>query len=323
MNETTVIRPELRPASWAFSLVVTAVLLASAVYALRTSGIFACQAQGYGAGRYLSYCQAVKYGDYDHGAIWFGLEPEANRAASQADVIFLGNSRLQFGFSSDTTDRWFAGHSARYYLLGFSHFENQTFEGPLLKRLAPRARAYVINLDTYFENRETQPGGAVMRDPGAEGRYAQKRLMQTAHRLLCQPLPVACADEYTIFRQRADGAWIVAGGSFRPEPVGYDTSLDSARVAVYSVAGASFLSALPVDRSCVIFTFVPTVKTGNPTARAIADSLGAAFVAPELAGLTTFDGSHLDRASAERWSAAFLADAGPLLQRCLTGGTFQ
>lgn len=276
---------------------------------------------GLWAGRYLSYCQAVKYGDYDHGAIWFGLEPEANRAASQADVIFLGNSRLQFGFSSDTTDRWFASHSAKYYLLGFSHFENQTFEGPLLKRLAPRARAYVINLDTYFENRETQPGGAVMRDPGAEGRYAQKRLAQSAHRFLCQSVPRLCADEYTIFRAREDGAWIVAGGTFKPEPVGYDAALDTARVVAYTEAGDRFLAALPVDRSCVIFTFVPTVKTGNPTARAIADSLRTAFVAPEPAGLTTFDGSHLDRPSAERWSAAFLAEAGPLLQRCLGGGT--
>ena len=33
------------------------------------------------------------YGDYDHGAIWFGLEPAADAAAANAQVLFLGNSR--------------------------------------------------------------------------------------------------------------------------------------------------------------------------------------------------------------------------------------
>lgn len=320
MNETSVLRPKSPSAPLEFSLIVMAVLLASAGYALRTSGLFACQAQGYRAGRYLSYCQAVKYGDYDHGAIWFGLEPEANRAAAAADVIFLGNSRLQFGFSSDTTDHWFSGLPAHYYLLGFSHFENLTFEGPLLRRLAPKARAYVINMDAFFENRETQPGGAVMHDPGSEGRYQQKRLAQSAHRTTCQAIPVLCANEYTIFRTRQNGSWIVSGGTFRPEPVGYDSTLDTARVATYTRAGADLLANLPVDRSCVIFTFVPTVKTGGTTARAIAASLAASFVAPEPAGLSTFDGSHLDRPSAERWSAAFLSEAAPILRRCLGMG---
>lgn len=317
VNESSTLRPETTVAPRAFSVVVVAVLVASALYALRTSGIFACQAQGYGTGRYLSYCQAVKYGDYDHGAIWFGLEPEANRAAAAADVLFLGNSRLQFGFSGDSTFRWFAGLPAHYYLLGFSHFENHTFEGPLLKRLAPRARAYVINMDAFFEPRETAPGGAVMHDPGAEGRYAQKRLAQSAHRVVCQAVPRLCADEYTIFREREDGAWIVTGGTFKPAPVGYDTTLDTAKVAAYTRTGTEMLAGLPVDRSCVVFTFVPTVRTGIPTARAIAESLGSPFVAPELAGLTTFDGSHLDRPSAERWSAAFLAEADSLIRHCL------
>ena len=58
---------------------------------------------------------------------------------------------------------------------------------------------------------------------------------------------------------------------------------------------------------------------GTPigTARAIANTLGRPLIAPELADLQTFDESHLDSPSAERWSSAFLAEATPRIRQCL------
>jgi hypothetical protein len=50
---------------------------------------------------------------------------------------------------------------------------------------------------------------------------------------------------------------------------------------------------------------------------AIAAKLGHDLLAPQIDGLLTFDGSHLDEASAERWSAAFLREAGPRIRRCV------
>jgi hypothetical protein len=50
---------------------------------------------------------------------------------------------------------------------------------------------------------------------------------------------------------------------------------------------------------------------------AIAASLDHDVVAPQIEGLHTFDGSHLDEASAERWSAAFLKEAGPRIRDCV------
>jgi hypothetical protein len=46
-------------------------------------------------------------------------------------------------------------------------------------------------------------------------------------------------------------------------------------------------------------------------------ALGSELIAPQVDGLRTFDGSHLDAASAERWSAAFLDAAGPRIRECL------
>jgi hypothetical protein len=53
------------------------------------------------------------------------------------------------------------------------------------------------------------------------------------------------------------------------------------------------------------------------TAGAVAAALHLRLVAPRLAGLMTFDRVHLDPESAERWSAAFLTEAGPQIRKCL------
>jgi len=141
-----------------YTLLILAVALAAGACGLRKYGIFSCQASGYGSDGYLSYCGGTSYGDYDHGAIWFDLEPAAFAAAADAPVLFIGNSRTQFAFSSNATADWFSSLSKNYYLLGFSHFENYTFEAPLLRKLRPKAKVYVINIDTFFEGAETGPG---------------------------------------------------------------------------------------------------------------------------------------------------------------------
>src|SRR5688572_16088191 len=90
--------------------VLLVTVAATMLYSLRADGVFACQS-GYGPGQYLAYCNVEGYGEYDHGAFWFELEPDTHAAAREAEVIFLGNSRLQFAFSTASTERWFKERS--------------------------------------------------------------------------------------------------------------------------------------------------------------------------------------------------------------------
>jgi len=60
------------------------------------------------------------------------------------------------------------------------------------------------------------------------------------------------------------------------------------------------------------------VGTSIGTAKAIAAALGFNLVAPRPPGLVTFDHYHLDRQSAQRWSAAFLEETGPQIRNCLS-----
>lgn len=284
---------------------------------LRSDGILSCQSRGYGGDRYLSHCEALSYGDYDHGAFWFGLEPAAVAAVEGADVVMLGNSRLQLAFSTDATARWFAESRFRYYLLGFSHHGNHLFAGPLIRKLDLRPKVFVINTDLFFEPRETEPAHTVLTDPAAPGRYAQKRRWQPLHRAACNAVAALCRDAFTFFRSRSTGAWIVQGGPRTETSTAFDEVVDSVAVKAYGRAGTEFLADLPVERDCVIFTMVPTPRTSLGTARAVASDLGVSFYAPTPDGLRTFDASHLDGPSAERWSTEFYALAGPQIRRCL------
>jgi hypothetical protein len=151
----------------AYIWVILAVSLASYAVWLHTRSIFACQARGYTTDRYLASCNGANYADYEHGAFWYDLEPAALAAAAKADVIFLGNSRLQVALSTPATADWFSAASASYYLMGFSYFENMVFEGEILRRIHPRASVYVIDLDDFFARSDSIPMNTILHDPMA------------------------------------------------------------------------------------------------------------------------------------------------------------
>jgi hypothetical protein len=298
--------------------VILAAVLAAYAYKFRTETIFACSAGGYSSDRYIAYCNGTNYGDYEHGAFQFGLEPSEEDFARKADVLFLGNSRLQVALSTAATFSWFSAASARYHLLGFGYDENVIFADGILCRINPHAKVYVINVDNFFARWETPPAKTVLHDPEAQNRYETKRLWQRVHEPICKRFPALCGKSAVIFRSRETGAYTRRAIKQQITPVSYDRLVDPDVVKSHTAAATDFLSQLPVDRKCVILTMVPTVGTKTGNVNAIAAALGDKLITPDIpAGLQTFDGSHLDQASAERWSQAFLETVGTRIRSCL------
>jgi len=305
-----------RPAVYIF--VVIATFLVAYAYYLRTFTILSCQADGYSGDRYIAYCNGGGYGDYEHGAFWFDLEPAALNFASKADVLFLGNSRVQIAFSTVATADWFSAASRRYYLMGFSYHENMLFAEEILRRIRPRAAVYVINVDNFFQQYETPPMKTILHDPEARHRYEAKRFWQDVHESICNAFAALCGDDYVIFRSRETGEYTKKTDKVRITPVSYDEVISQDVVESDTAAAINFLSQLDVGHECVILTMVPTVETKIGNARAVAKALGIDLIISEnLGGLQTFDGSHLDKPSAERWSRAFLQTASSKIQSCL------
>ena len=305
-----------RPISYV--CVILAVAVVSCVYELRTHTIFSCQAAGYSADRYLAYCHVPNYADYEHGAFYFGLEPAARNFIRNADVLFLGNSRLQVAFSTPATADWFSAASARDYLLGFSYYENMVFAEELLRRIGPRARVYVINVDDFFDRSESPPVKTILHDPRAQHQYEVKRLWQRVHEPICKSFAALCGAKFVVFRSRETGAYYTQGvAESKITPVSYDQAIHQDVVNRNMAAATAFLSRFAQGK-CVILTMVPSVGTKIGDANAIATGLGVKLVTPGiLEGLETYDGYHLDQPSAQRWSQAFLQAAGPELRSCL------
>jgi hypothetical protein len=312
-----------RPSIYIFVVVVA--VLAALMYQLRTGSIFSCQADGYSADRFLAACNGAQYGDYEHGAFWFDLEPAVQSFVKNADVVFLGNSRMLMAFSTSATSEWFTAASARYYLLGFGYYGNMVMADGLLRKIHPSAKAYVINVDDFFETTESPPVKRILYDPRAREQYQTKRTWQRVHELICRPVPAVCGNSFAIFRSRQTGAYSYAyfwqdGNPYRDSsaPVSYDKVIDQWALDKDTAVGIGFLSRLPVRRECVILTMVPTVGTKLQSAAALAMALGLRLVIPEITGeLRTLDGSHLNKSSAQQWSQAFFQAAGPIIRSCL------
>jgi hypothetical protein len=312
-----------------YMLIVLCTMLVAFAYKLRTNGIFACEAGGYASDRYLAFCPASGYGDYEHGAFLFGLEPQVLTFAGNADVLFFGDSHVQHAFSTAATTQWFASAAARYYLMGFIFGENVTFADPLVREVKPKAKVVVLPVD-FFSRKETAPGGEVLHDSSAPFNYRLKRIWQFIHAATCGKLRAACGTAPAIFRSRETGAYElnlsgVGARFFNSAPVVYDHDINQERIAEYTMSARRFLSGLAIERDCIILTRVPTVRANAfvyassiETAGAVASALGLTLVAPELDGLQTFDGSHLDPPSSERWSKAFFEAAGQQMRKCLS-----
>jgi hypothetical protein len=298
--------------------VVCFFVFAAFVYKLRIDGIFACPASGYGSDAYLSDCTARSFGDYDHGAFWFGLEPQAQHAASRADVLFIGNSRLQFALSGQRNEERLTALGGRHFLLGFSHSESVAYFGPLLAKLQPRAKVYVLNVDRLFDDRVSPPTEQILNSSDARQRYQDKLGWQTVHKSVCGTAPRICGDSLAVYRNRFTGNWQRIGAApFSAQPVSEGSPSNAERWDRYAELAEAFIARLPVERSCIILTLVPTVQTKRSEAEAIAARLRIPLISPRVEGLRTFDGSHLDEASAERWSAALLDASAQQIRQCV------
>ena len=169
--------------------------------------------------------------------------------------------------------------------MGFGYFENALFEGELLRRIQPRAKVYIINVDGFFEKAETAPVKTILHDPKAPDEYEAKRFWQRVHERICGTFTAICGQQFVIFRSRDTGAYYMEGqpGSRKRCPF-RTTRLPIRTLANASVATAvDFLSRF-TQKKCVILTIVPNVGTQIGTAKAIASGVGLKLVTPEKRG---------------------------------------
>lgn len=285
---------------------------------------------------FLAYCNGNDYGDYEHGAFFWDLEPDAVKSLKAARVLFLGNSRVQFAFSTDATRTYFRNGKARYYLAGFTYYENMVFMQRLIDKYGLHPDAVVINADTTFFDEKLLSTPAAMFRPKREKlfwktfySYLLKGGFTRIARPICASLPLVCSEQLqTLWRKRETGEWMwrdtfaEANKSIPIKPASRAPAPDEAAMRDYEKAAQLFLDTLRLPSNCIILTAIPnSVTTDEPIAVRIGVRFQLPVIVPRVDNLATIDDSHLNGPSAERWSDAFLRDAAPLLDRCLAKGS--
>ena len=281
-----------------------------------------CDAHPSSNDAYIAYCLDREYGDFEHEAFYFGLN-KTGRALAESQVLFLGNSKMQYAFSRDNVAPFFEERNARFFVMGFGHGEQSRFPELILQRHPARPALAIINVDPFFTDGITEPAAFPVQHPIAG--YidaAYKSVMQVPRAWFCRHggNPLLCEGQPAMMRSEITGQWNVA--QFKPDPdPPYPTQpvAPMADAALHqwltraSIIAPEFLKTLTAR--CVVFTAVPS-DAGKGYAELLGRQLGVRFISPDVADLSTIDHIHLDGRSAVAWSNAFLRQLDSIGREC-------
>ncbi len=183
-----------------------------------------CQSTGYANDHFLAYCDSQRYADYEHGALFYGLERSAIDSIRGAEVLFIGNSKLQAAFSTKAVRDYFNSINARFFVMGFGYGDESTFSLAVLRKWGASPKVLVINADPFFSEKLSQPArDALEGRPGFLWRLVLKLMFQRVHRAVCLVGSYVCPEsDPSIFRSARDGEWNWIGPYVKEKSVPID-----------------------------------------------------------------------------------------------------
>jgi len=313
-----------------YSLGLLAVLfLCTAVF--HGIGVFrntaGCNIRSIQAGEFLAYCENERYSDYEHGAFHYNLEPGSVDAMRRADVLFLGNSRLQLGLDPVLLKESMSAAKLNYFVLGFGYSAQYRFALSLIMRYDLRPKVLVINADPFFDDVLSAPARALLEKDSIEEyvRYSYRKLAQQAKVQVCakggflHESRVCAGDRLVLLRNRLDGSWRMRAQITDGEVIP-SAGLESDAEPLFSLYADNVLrlrAVSGVEPSCMILLNVPSYSTSLGIAKWLAQETGLIPILPIVTGLKSFDRSHLTSDSSSIWTTAILSAIGPHMTRCV------
>ena len=277
-----------------------------------------CWSSEYGPLYSLVWCSIPNFGGvYEADAIYHGLE--SSEAIRNAQVIFTGTSKLQQAFSTKATAAYFAKQNIRFYVLGFTTRNLGIILPTFTNRASPSL--LIINADPFYiaQVRSDLLGGLK-----TYWKFARMVGLQRLQRAICPSFPSFCSPPIRTMYRSANTGQLKWQGSYYPEQsIPFNELLqhelsDNEFEAIVDI-DERFLREINISRGCVVFTGIPNNDQDAPAiASRLAQRLGTHLILPKVEPLSLLDDYHLNFDSAERWSAAFLSELTPVLQRCLS-----
>ena len=289
------VRREAKPRAGLYILVVLAAMVGAFAYHMRDAGIFACQATDYADDHYLGYCNGTAYADYDHGAVWFGLEPGGARGGGGGRRALPRQQPPAVRLLRPGDRRSGSPTRARsYYLLGFSDNETFKFTGPLLEEPAAEgAGLRHQRRQVLLRAGIAAGGGDPARSRRARALRGQAGLAGAAPADLrgAAAASAATRSPSTATGRPASGCstarnglkGAARGGQVRQAGLRQGQSRSWWRRS--PPTPEAFIAGLGVPPACVILTYVPSPENNRLLANAIAAAVGQPLIAPHGEGL--------------------------------------
>jgi len=244
------------------------------------------------------------------------------RYARTADVLLLGDSKMQFAFPRGVLERVSGETGCSFYNLAFGHAEGAVFARALMEKHDLRPRYAIVSKDDFFRPEASAFAQQVMGTGRWEawktvlernlvGRTRQHSALARLPRWrILDRGPDAFGPDPMIYRSAAWGSWAVRKENVRPrsaQPVPGNRPR-SGEISADLLARAVTFQRFLADRGAdLVLTQAPFFASDAVAAEALARALGVPFLLPDLPDLVTRDGEHLDDPSAERFATAFLA----------------
>lgn len=274
---------------------------------------------------YVSSCEDKRFGDFEHQVFYHGML-DTDRRLREADVIFLGDSRVGFAFSHPNIETFFSERGARFLVASFGYAEGWQFAADVLKRHQSRPTMLVINVAPFFNgpSREfSEPARYVTSHP--IGSYVEALFAEVAQPIYSYFCP-KCGKSPSMIRSRLTGQWdwrtfdLANGVGVFPLKVIPDPPHE-AIAAWADVAEAQARQLLSYTHArCVVFTDVPHDGAVGVFARELGRRLSVPVVLPEVPSTRSFDRQHLDGHSSVSWTNALLAQLEAIATSQCGGG---
>jgi hypothetical protein len=330
---TSDIESEQSASRFAKLFLISFLVLSACIFIWKRADIFpwigSCQADGYSNESFMAYCHSSRYGDYEHRAFWQALEPELINNLRKADVLFLGNSRTQYAFSTKAVSQYFEASPLKHYVFGFGMGSQNLVPEKMAQKYTLSPSVLVINADPFFTDHLNNTSKSMLNESSiSQWEYYAKGWLQKKQRDICQHSSeglvhsaLCTRKEETLYRQRKNGHWIVK--YFRKNqhiPVSINNNQNlHVSVEKASKIAKRLAKQFKIKPECMILTITPRLSTPLAFAKELALALDVPGIFPYSDDLITIDKSHLDPQSAMRWSAEFLERASPIFKKCAQG----
>lgn len=288
-----------------------------------------CNPEGYERGDFMTSCGGIKVDRYAFGSIYLGSQKNAVKNAKTADVIIFGNSRTMRSFSTDAIDNYFKNKGLTYVIFaveGASYASAQH----TVNKLGLKPKIVMTNTEILHTDVVGAAFGDLVYFPDKyKTRFDFFHAAQSVQKWACSSGIEALENYYCKGRQGAGWRSAVTG-RFKWELVAEPekNKVFTARKEVNPPVGRlntilpnarEFLGNSNFKDSCHVLYLVNSPNSEPNLQTALAAEVGALPVYTPFNDLRTYDKSHLDRPTSERWASAFVKDLDPILDKCLAG----